>query len=96
MVEVLVWVLILHSWDGGMLKIENIRSFEDCERIRLRAMASGNERRDHTNRTINGSCTQIGLLMPKPAVSTAPAITVNVPPQPAPVVNNRVIVRKAP
>ena len=92
MIEILVWVLILHSWDGGMLKIENIRSFEDCERIRLRAMASGNERRDHTNRTINGSCTQIGILVAKP-VPAAP-ITVNVPPQPAPVIKNVTVIRK--
>lgn len=90
MIEVLVWVLILSSWDGGMLKVENIRSWEDCERLRLRAEAVITPA---NRRTMSGTCTQIGLLIPKP--ETAP-ITVNVPPQPAPVVNNRVIIRKTP
>lgn len=89
MKTVLVWILIMHSWDGGMLKVENIASWEDCERLRQRATASADERRNGRN-TILGSCTQVGLIVP---VQAQP-ITVNVPPQAAPVVNNRIIVRK--
>ncbi len=91
MVEVLVWVLVLSSWDGGMLKVENIRSWDDCERLRMRAEAVITPAR---RQTMSGVCTQIGILVPKPVA--APPITVNVPQQPAPVVNNRVIIRKAP
>lgn len=80
-----VWILILHSWDGGMLKVENIASWEDCERMRLRAEASAFVRR--TGGAITGACTQVGILVPPPP-------TINIPALPAPVVNNRIIMPK--
>lgn len=93
MTSVLVWILIMHSWDGGMVKVENIATWEDCERLRQRVTHSGTLRRDG-DRTVLGACTQVAILVPK---ATAPApVVVNVPQQPAPVVNNRVIIRKAP
>jgi hypothetical protein len=94
MKTVLVWILIMHSWDGGMVKVENIATWEDCERMRQRVTHSANDRRyGSAAATVTGACTQVGILVP---ATTAPQIVVNVPPQPAPVINNRVIVRKAP
>lgn len=91
MSTVLVWILILHSWDGGMLKVENIATWEDCERMRQRVEHSGNVRRtqSYAGMTVTGSCTQVGILVPNPV-----PVTVNIPAQKTPIVNNRIIVRK--
>ena len=93
MSTVLVWILVLSSYQGGMIKIENIATFEDCERLRLRAEHAsfvGTSKSDRW-KTVSGSCTQVPILMQPTA---APVI--NVPPPPAPIIKNTVIIRKNP
>lgn len=74
MVKILVWVLVLHSWDGGMVVYDNLASYDSCDRLLRRSVASGNERRSQSN-TINGSCTQVEKFVP--AASAAPVVNVS-------------------
>jgi len=86
---ILVWVLVLHSWDGGMLKIDNIADYDSCDRMLRRAIASAADRRDGTGRTINGTCTQMKLLVPKAAsINVLPASA------PAPTIKNFVVIKE--
>jgi hypothetical protein len=91
MSTVLVWILILSSFQGGMLKVENIATFEDCERLRLRAEHASFVGTSKSERwkTVSGSCTQVPIMQP-----AAPVI--NVPPTTAPIIKNTVIIRKNP
>ena len=91
---ILVWVLILHSWDGGMIMKDNIADYDSCDRMLKRAMASGNERRNQGG-TVNGSCTQIRVLVPAAPAVQAPVINVLPAPAPAPIIKNNVIIKKA-
>lgn len=86
MSSVLVWVLILSSWDGGMLKVENIATWEDCERLRQRAEHAPSAKWQRG--TLVGSCTQVSLLVP-----TAAAPTINVAPPTVNVAAPQVTVR---
>jgi hypothetical protein len=93
MQTVYVWILILASWDGGVMKVENIHSWDDCERLRLRAEAvqTPNQRR-----MLSGTCTQVGLLVPATQLQPAPAPVINVQPSTAAVKNTVIIKRGAP
>lgn len=86
MTEVLVWILVLVSNDGGILKIDNIRSWEDCERLRIRNEATVSPYR---RQRISGTCTQVGILVP----TASPAPIINVQPTPVTVQNTVVIKR---
>ena len=84
----MVWVLVLANWHGGTVTIDNIRSWDDCERLRKRAEAV---RSPNNGQMFAGTCTEIGILVPKaapPVVNVQPTVV------PAPVVQNRVIIRK--
>ena len=84
MVKILVWVLVLHSWDGGMVVYDNLATYDSCDRLLKRSVASGNERRNQGG-TINGTCTQVEKFVPAqvaPVVNVSPA---EIKVQPAPV-----------
>ena len=91
MTEVLVWVLIMASWDGGVVQIPNIRSWEDCERLRIRseAIITPNGRN-----TLRGTCTQVGLLVPTATLAEPKPAVINVLPAPVPAVKNVVVVKE--
>lgn len=57
---VYVWILVLASSRGGVTQVPNISSWEDCERLRLRAQAIAPQ---YTS--VNGSCTQVRILVSK-------------------------------
>lgn len=69
---VLVWVLMLHSINGGVTTYDNIANWDDCERLRKRTVAAATRSSDGYE-YVSGSCTQINKI-----VITAPAPTVNV------------------
>ena len=77
---VLVWTLVLMNYSGGISQTPNIATWEDCERMRLRAEAAA------PNSYVRGSCTQIGILVPKPMVVTVQPSTA--------VIKNTVVVKK--
>jgi hypothetical protein len=54
---VLVYVLILSSSNGSLLKVEDISSYDDCVHIRQRTIASNNN--------LFGVCTQFEKVIPK-------------------------------
>lgn len=66
MTAIAVWMLMLVNYDGGLMKVENIATFEDCERLRLRseqaAAAAWNKNGGY--RRVVGSCTQVTILVP--------------------------------
>jgi hypothetical protein len=79
---VLVWMLVLMNHNGGISQTNNIATWEDCERMRLRAEAAAPSRN-----YVSGSCTQIGILVPKPMVVTVQPSTA--------VIKNTVVIKKA-
>ena len=75
MVKILVWVLVLHSWDGGMVVYDNLATYDSCDRLLKRSVASGYERRSQSG-TVNGTCTQVEQFVPAqvaPVVNVSPA-----------------------
>lgn len=71
MVKILVWVLVLNSWDGGMVVYDDLASQDSCERLLSRATAA---KLPNRGRTLAGSCTQVEKFVPAPA---APVINVS-------------------
>jgi len=76
MIKILVWILVLNSSAGGMVVVDNLDNWEDCERLRLRSQVSN---RSDGHVYVAGACTQVAKWVPKEGT-----VTVNVP---APVVN---------
>lgn len=76
-----------------MLKVEDIGSWEDCERLRKRAEVASVSLTDNAI-VVRGSCTQINKVIVLDPNQAAPTINVQVPAQKAPVIQNRVIIQK--
>ncbi len=75
MVKMLVWVLVLHSWDGGMVVYDNLASQDSCERLLSRSKASSSDRRQGSG-TVSGTCTQVEKFVPAqvtPVVNVSPS-----------------------
>lgn len=91
-----MWVLVLHSWNGGMIMKDNIFDYDSCDRMLRRAIASGEAVRNGGGTAVSGTCTQMRVFVPKAAVPP-PASVINVLPAPtvAPVIKNNVIIKKA-
>lgn len=89
MTEILVWVAIITSWDGGVVMVPNLATQDSCERLVSRAAAV---KTPADRRTLSGTCTQVAILVPK----AAPAPVINVQPAatPAPTIKNVVVVKK--
>ena len=76
--KVLVWVLVVHSYHGGVQVYDNIASADSCERLLSRVTGSSVP---NSTRPIAGACTQVEKLVfvqPAPTVNVSPA-EINVP-----------------
>jgi len=88
METVLVWVLVLTSYNLGMLKVENISTFEDCERLRQRVVHAHNTTPSSMG-NIAGSCTQIAVVVPRQSVNIAPAQITVTPAKPTVIIKEK-------
>ena len=67
MVKILTWVLFLVSSNGQLKTLENISTFEGCERLRIRAEeVAAKLENSSANAKVMGTCTQVELYVPGP------------------------------
>ena len=75
MMKILVWVLVLHSWDGGMVVYDNLASYDSCDRLLKRSVNPDVKYRTDGTR-VAGTCTQVEKFVPAqvaPVVNVSPA-----------------------
>lgn len=94
MLKVFVWVLVIHSYHGGVQVYDNIASQDSCERLLTRATSTSVP---NSTRPISGTCTQVEKfvqIQPAPVVNVSPGETKAPPSQARAIVKEYVIVKE--